>query len=93
MITLVARTCSTCLAPIIWARTEQGRAIPLDAEPNARGNLVLDGAVARHATAADAVLERPHYTSHFANCKDAALHRKPRAPRATGAARRRRGGS
>lgn len=34
--------CRSCGAPIIWAITERGKRIPLDAEPNnAKGNMIL----------------------------------------------------
>lgn len=35
--------CRVCPAEIRWARTAQGRLIPLDAEQNADGNVLLDG--------------------------------------------------
>lgn len=36
-------TCRACSSPIRWARTVNGRAIPLDQEPTADGNVILDG--------------------------------------------------
>lgn len=52
--------CTSCQAPICWARTTGGKPIPLDAEPFEGGNLVavdrsghpLDPARARVAVAA-----------------------------------------
>lgn len=34
--------CRACDAEIRWARTANGKAIPLDAEPNPDGNVLLD---------------------------------------------------
>jgi len=34
-------TCTSCMAPILWASTEKGKAIPLDRDPVPDGNLVL----------------------------------------------------
>lgn len=36
-------SCRSCGASIVWAITERGKRIPLDAEPNAvKGNMVLE---------------------------------------------------
>jgi hypothetical protein len=42
-------TCRSCAAPITWAVTPGGKAIPLDAEPTAEGNVRV-------------VIEQPHGT-------------------------------
>lgn len=34
--------CRSCKAAIIWAITEKGVRIPLDAEPNLKGNMTFD---------------------------------------------------
>jgi hypothetical protein len=34
-------TCNSCGAPIRWSRTLKGSYMPLDAEPNPDGNVVL----------------------------------------------------
>ncbi len=42
------KKCRSCQAPIFWARTKNGKSIPVDAEPTAAGNVQLvdrDGAV------------------------------------------------
>jgi len=72
-------TCSSCGAPIAWAKTGSGKAMPLDAEPNSAGNVELVGGVAKswgssHEWPPGAV----RYTSHFATCAHAAEHRRPR---------------
>lgn len=72
-------TCSTCGAPITWARTEKGdKSIPLDPAPAANGNLVLgDGGVRAHLPLFDPP-DIPRYVSHFATCPDADQHRRTR---------------
>jgi hypothetical protein len=69
--------CRSCGAPILWAKTQQGRAIPLDLEPTADGNIEFTGVldiVRVHAAPADGDLfgtatnrRRPH----FATCPQA----------------------
>lgn len=39
-------SCRACGAAIVWARTINDRPIPLDAEPNPAGNVILDGTTA-----------------------------------------------
>jgi hypothetical protein len=63
--------CRACKAPIVWARTEHGRAMPLDPEPDSGGNIAIVDDVAVVLTRA--VLERLTgerrlYRSHFATC-------------------------
>lgn len=67
--------CSSCKQPIRWAKTESGKAIPLNPEPQPGGNLELKDGVAR--------VVQPHpavklYVSHFATCAHADAHRKER---------------
>lgn len=71
-------TCRSCGAPITWAKTDKGKAMPLDAEPTPAGNLELDGGRVRFVTP-DANATTSRYTSHFATCPDAVSHRRPRA--------------
>jgi hypothetical protein len=35
-------TCRACGAPIRWARTAKGKAIPLDPDPAEAGNVILE---------------------------------------------------
>ena len=70
--------CRSCGAAIFWARTPNGKAIPLDAEPTEDGNVVVNGGQALvftkgSPTVADGTVK---YTCHFQTCKDAAKHRK-----------------
>jgi hypothetical protein len=70
--------CRSCGAPIIWCVTASEKRMPLDAEPVADGNIVLDGEKAlylgpagQRALAADV----KRYKSHFATCPNAKTHR------------------
>lgn len=75
--------CRSCEAPIIWATTTSGKAMPVDVEPVDVGNveLVLNGSL---ATAPHAVVhgapplfrDGPLRTSHFATCPDAPAWRQ-----------------
>lgn len=78
----MAEKCKSCGAPIIWATTQKGKLMPLDAAPDPDGNL----AVSRWATVI-AVHPRteltdtqgfPTHKSHFATCPHAAEHRRKR---------------
>lgn len=76
-------SCSSCHAPIIWAKTQKGKPMPLDAEPSEKGNIVLTDGVAVYLTK-EALAHVPpapgerRYVSHFATCVDAAKFRRPR---------------
>jgi hypothetical protein len=67
-------TCSSCGAEIIWAKTESGKAMPLDAAPSASGNLILTDGVVKHVGRGFVGCSK--YTSHFATCAQADQHRK-----------------
>lgn len=75
-------TCRSCKAPLIWATTEGGKLMPLDAEPSERGNVLLQGTQARVLDRELAVAYRaqgtPLYLSHFAECPDREKFRKPK---------------
>jgi hypothetical protein len=76
--------CRSCDAPIIWATTPTGKAMPIDAEPVEGGNVVIfDGpegplAVVTHASQAP---DKARYRAHFASCPNASQHRKQRKQR------------
>jgi hypothetical protein len=74
--------CRSCDAPLLWARTEKGRRIPLDPEPytgpEPSGLFVLREGGLAVAAPPGAFEDEPLYRSHFATCPDAALHRKSR---------------
>lgn len=75
--------CKACSAPIIWAVTNTGKAIPIDAQPVANGNVVLfDGpgsgkVLALFGKKAQAGATEL-YASHFATCPASEHFRKPR---------------
>lgn len=71
-------SCSTCSAPIIWAQTDHGKPMPVDAEPVANGNIELqqpndprDPPVAHVVKAGWGT-----HQSHFSSCPNADQHRK-----------------
>lgn len=69
--------CRSCSAEIIWSTSATtGKAIPLDAQPVADGNLALVGGTAHAYTAEDERLKRERFKSHFATCADADSWRK-----------------
>lgn len=66
--------CRSCGAPVEWAKTQKGSAMPLDPTPTPEGNMVLVDGMARMRTAADAALEPRR--SHFATCPQATHWRR-----------------
>lgn len=77
------QTCKSCEQPIRWAVTEKGHRIPVDPEPTATGNLLLEeragGAVFAVPVPQGTMARALRYASHFATCPHAAHHRHPRA--------------
>lgn len=81
-------TCKSCGRQIRWAKTEAGKAIPLDVDPVADGNVVLgDDGVAyvlgRYPAPGTGVVgevkahpETPRYQAHFRSCPHARQHRR-----------------
>jgi hypothetical protein len=77
-------------AEIVWAVTAAGKRMPVDAQPNPDGNLVLAPAASPGQPPTAYVAPAPilllggstprmdRYTSHFATCPNAAQHRRPR---------------
>lgn len=63
---------------MIWATTEAGKMMPLDAEPTDKGTFVFIAGKTRKEELEDRTLRRPLYTSHFATCPNADQHRKKR---------------
>lgn len=78
--------CRSCGAPVIWTVTSKGKRMPVDAEPNPAGNVVLQSqpegpplAVYYSGKAGappTAYSPRERHTSHFANCKQAGEWRR-----------------
>lgn len=76
-----------CGAPILWAKTTAGNAVPLDPDPVDGGNLELvgdwsagrqSGVIASYVQAEPGVAR---YVSHFATCPNSKDHRAPKLPR------------
>jgi len=65
-------TCKSCGAEIIWAKTQKGKAIPLDPKPEKR--VVLEHPDGPMFDAVATVVDT--YVSHFATCPDADKHRR-----------------
>lgn len=64
-------TCRACPAEIRWARTTNGKAIPLDATPHPDGNVRLVGEVAHvigPAPTLDPDDDGTRYMPHHATC-------------------------
>lgn len=75
--------CKSCEMEIIWAETEKGKRMPVDAEPADNGNLRLveregDAPLAVYDTAETEALfgDDTRYLSHFATCSQAAGWRR-----------------
>lgn len=72
-------TCRSCNQPIMWAMTEKGNKMPLDAEPVRWG-----GNIRVHDDGTCSVLHKDEprmpgemlYRSHFATCPKAVQNRK-----------------
>lgn len=65
---MIAR-CKSCGAPIVWAKTPEGKSQPLSVASKARRIVVGDDGLAR-------VVET--YLSHFSDCPNANEHRSRR---------------
>lgn len=79
--------CRSCGRAVIWAVTAKGKRIPLDAEPNVRGNIIVketQAIVNGHAEtqlAAEQVAplfdaKQSRYMPHHATCPDAKKWRR-----------------
>ena len=87
----VVRACKACAAmimyyPTSWPLAPGTKLMPIDAEPVADGNVVLDAAgevsIARVLKTGESVEPgRLRYVSHFATCARAKDFRKPRGRR------------
>lgn len=77
--TLTTAVCSSCGAAIVWAVTERGRRMPLDAGPVAEPVGFILRREHEGATGLRAIPAQPVYRSHFASCPDADRHRRTHA--------------
>jgi hypothetical protein len=86
--------CSSCRAPVVYARTEKYALMPIDAEPAPGGTYLLrvDETGTVHASAVPAKLAFGRvdlHRSHYATCPNAAGHSAhPRGSRGSGRGRR-----
>lgn len=74
--------CRSCGAPIIWARTLRGKAIPLDAEPDHYGgNVILHQDGTATVVSGMGGWQQPSdgalHQSHFARCYDTIEKERP----------------
>jgi len=71
----VIEACRTCNAPVVWATTRKGKAMPVDAAPVDDGNVELTAAGPGRVVAAvltgPSLMPTPLRKSHFATCPDA----------------------
>ena len=71
-------TCRSCGDRIFWARTDQGKKMPVNDEPDPAGNLLITPGPYPKATVVSHGGRPPGtvlYSSHFATCKHANEHR------------------
>lgn len=66
--------CRLCNAPLRWVRSEEGKRMPLDAEPAADGNIVVteEGVGIVLGGRVKTVGKTTLWRSHFASCPRAA---------------------
>lgn len=78
--------CRSCGAPVLWAVTNKGETMPVNATPDYRGNVILSamggvlhaGVLGRNQAAGAHDRGELLYTSHFADCPNASKHRRTR---------------
>lgn len=76
-------TCRSCRAQIIWAETEKGRRMPLDAQPVMGGNIFLQRrphqeplAIYKTAEERAQMQSSEFFVSHFVTCLQSQKWRK-----------------
>lgn len=70
-------TCRSCGAPIIWVPTANGKKMPLDAEPNPSGNVIIrDGALMVGASAENVRDGEQLLMPHWATCPESERFRR-----------------
>lgn len=79
-----AKLCDSCKKPIIMAlSTSTGSVMPMNAEPEAHGEWVIEAAAdgsprTRHLSAQFRFGVKALHVSHFSDCPNAPAHRRPR---------------
>lgn len=77
----VQAACKSCGAPVFWATTKDGKAMPVDVEPRLDGNVLLfrrsNGLLRAEVIGKDVPRspDRKYRVSHLATCPAAANHR------------------
>lgn len=80
--TFATENCRSCAALIIWAETERGRSMPVDAQPSADGSIRLHAREQYRSPLAVVLPVAKRFgltnlhTSHFATCPHAARWRQ-----------------
>jgi hypothetical protein len=79
---LTIAKCSSCAADIVWCITRNDKRMPVDAEPNPKGNIVLterdSAAPSASYVGSFEQTDAPRYFSHFMTCEFAETHRRKR---------------
>jgi hypothetical protein len=75
--------CQSCAARIVWAVTERGKRMPVDAEPHPAGNITLlplpDGGATAHVLGKfESAGGAPRHRSHFVTCPQSSDWRRSR---------------
>lgn len=68
---MAVAVCRTCRAPIRWVTTKNQKAMPLDAEPNPEGNvLIIDGIAEVMKKGEQSLLhqDQQRWMPHFSTC-------------------------
>ena len=69
--------CKTCGADIFFARNQNAKYIPINAQPDPAGNMVLEeGMILVIREGIDLFEDRPRYKSHSTSCPQSAPHRR-----------------
>jgi len=75
--------CGSCLAPVIWAETRNGRRMPVDPEPTKRGNVALTDRTHLHRAPLATVLgatsrfgRKDLRESHLVTCPHSTMWRR-----------------
>lgn len=76
--------CRACGCVIRWAKSENGRPIPLDIAPAADGNIVIRPGPIAHVLKKDEEPTAATFKSHFATCPERDRFKKPRPAEAAG---------
>jgi hypothetical protein len=68
--------CRSCAAPIVWARTNRGKMMPIDPAPRSDGNLVYIGVGVVEVVTGERLPLEERYVAHFVTCPQAGKWRR-----------------